>query len=203
MDKASDFFSDISKEFANQYLLNGDFKDRYKLWIYLIDKYSKGKKNAIDMGCGTGIFSFYIANKGIKVTGIDAAKNMIETALETLRERNNKNIDFKLVEIPDGLEKIKFEKVDMIISSSLLEYIDELSLTLDLFRNLLNKDGCLILSFPNRQSIYRIIEKFFYLLIKKPRYYKYVRNVLSLKCLESMLKKIGLSMVEFHYYGHE
>lgn len=44
--------------------------------------------NVIDVGCGTGALCYVLNEKGLKVTGIDAAQKMIEIASHKLRDSN-------------------------------------------------------------------------------------------------------------------
>lgn len=48
----------------------------------------------IDVGCGTGRFSFFIADKVEKIVGIDLSKRNIETANQTLSKKPNSKISF-------------------------------------------------------------------------------------------------------------
>ncbi len=45
-------------------------------------------KSVLDVGCGTGLFSYMIAKKGAKVTGIDYAKQAITIANKTYTHQN-------------------------------------------------------------------------------------------------------------------
>lgn len=48
----------------------------------------------IDVGCGTGRLSFFIADKVEKIVGIDLSKRNIETANQTLSKKPNSKISF-------------------------------------------------------------------------------------------------------------
>lgn len=50
--------------------------------------------NVIDVGCGTGRFSFLVADKVSKVVGIDLSKKNIEKANQTLSKNPNFKISF-------------------------------------------------------------------------------------------------------------
>src|SRR5262245_12964862 len=43
---------------------------------------------ALDLGCGTGVFSIYLAKQGYEVTGIDLVPKAIDWARERARNEN-------------------------------------------------------------------------------------------------------------------
>jgi len=50
-------------------------------FIYdLIQKYSPGTKNVLDLGCGTGGHDFLLAEKGYAMTGVDMSEEMLSIA---------------------------------------------------------------------------------------------------------------------------
>ncbi len=52
------------------------------------------KSTILDVGCGAGVKSRYLAGKGFKITGIDFSEKMIEIA-----KRESPDIDFDVVDI--------------------------------------------------------------------------------------------------------
>lgn len=65
----------------------------------LIEKYGVSKKGAIiDLGCGTGGHSIYLAKNGWSVKGIDKSSKMIEIAKEKAN-KENLSIDFSVGDI--------------------------------------------------------------------------------------------------------
>ena len=106
---------------------------------------------AIDIGCGEGYYSIYLASKGFNVMGIDLSKKAIQYAKENAAKHKVK-INFKVMDI-DNLKKIK-EKFDFILEWGVMhhimppqrqEYIEKVS-------NLLNKDGKYLSVCFNEQS---------------------------------------------------
>ena len=59
-----------------------------------IKKVIKPNSTIIDVGCGTGRFSFSVADKVKSVTGIDLSSKNIETANQTLQKNPNNKISF-------------------------------------------------------------------------------------------------------------
>jgi SAM-dependent methyltransferase len=59
-----------------------------------IKKVIGSNSTIIDVGCGTGRFSFSVADKAKSVTGIDLSSKNIETANQTLQKNPNNKISF-------------------------------------------------------------------------------------------------------------
>jgi 2-polyprenyl-6-hydroxyphenyl methylase/3-demethylubiquinone-9 3-methyltransferase len=193
------FFHTINaSRFDNHYHSKKSFTERYTLWTKLIDKYNFNNKRIIDIGCGSGVLSFYLATKNNTVIGIDGSPKMIELCCEKLDPKNT-NLSFVQKTIPFNSKK--FISFDGIICSSVLEYIKDVDATLDLFNELLIESGTLIVSVPNNLSLYRILEKLLFKIIKRPRYYKYVYNLYSFNKFKSLLKEKGFQVKEVSYYS--
>ena len=87
----------------------------YKKWADLIAKRlvkeQKGK-NILELGCGTGNFTFLMEEKGYQITGVDCSKEMVNVAISKARKYRYKS-KFGLQDIR-GLELDK--KYDCVIS---------------------------------------------------------------------------------------
>jgi 2-polyprenyl-6-hydroxyphenyl methylase/3-demethylubiquinone-9 3-methyltransferase len=167
----------------------------------VLDRHAVGAQSAIDLGCGSGVFTFYLADKGLRVVGIDAADRMIELCREEGRKRALQTVQFIKSELPK-LPNVELEKADLIISSSVLEYVGNLHETFSVIRNLLASNGTLIVSFPNSCSIHRWNVRLMFAIFRRPKYYRYVKNVLSRESLARMLEEHGLRIQEVKYYAH-
>lgn len=193
------FFHTINaSKFDNNYHHNKSFIERFTIWTKLIDKYNFNNKRIIDIGCGSGVLSFYLATKDNTVIGIDGSKKMIELCREKLDPKNT-NLSFIQKTIPFNPKKLI--PFDGIICSSVLEYIKDVDATLDLFNELLIETGTLMVSVPNNLSLSRILEKLLFKIIKRPRYYKYVYNLYSFNKFKFLLKEKGFKVKEVSYYG--
>lgn len=200
-DRVAKYFSGTAEEFAQRYSYAPDFQERFKVWTGLLDRHALGARSAIDLGCGSGIFTFYLADKNLRVVGIDAADRMIELCRAEGLKRGLQTVQFFKSELP-ALPDVSLEKADLIISSSVLEYVENLDEAFEVIRNLMTGNGTLIVSFPNSYSIYRWIQRLLFPIFRRPRYYRYVKNVLSADTLGRMLKKHGLQISEIRYYAH-
>lgn len=196
------YFSSITTEFDDYYKNKSDFIERFNIWKDILDKYICIKKNVLDIGCGSGVFSFYLAQKGINVTGVDAAENMIKLCEEKKSNFLLNNIEFHHSTLP-LLQGVPLTKYDVIICSSVLEYVDGIEDVFSLFKDILKPKGIIIFSLPNSDSIYRFIEKLTFKVINKPTYFKFVKNITTPDKMMLHLHKYNFKLIDIKYFGHQ
>lgn len=195
---AIDFHSEIAVEFDGKYVQSPQFQERYQVWTTLFERYINPGMNVIDAGCGSGIFSIYLALKKCIVVGVDGSEKMIELCNHYQRI-NDLKISFIQAILP--LESFEnFGKQDAILCSSVLEYIADYEIVIQQFKELLNPKGILIISMPNKDSWYRKIEKYIFKITQKPPYYQYIQHILTEKEFSTRLKYYGFELQEFTYY---
>ncbi|MBS3078618.1 methyltransferase domain-containing protein [Candidatus Pacearchaeota archaeon] len=145
------------------------------------DFIKNGKVNALDAGCGIGLYSFEIAKNGHSVTGIDLERNKIETA----RKISNK-IGAKVNFIEGDLTNLKInEKFDLILCSEVIEHIIDDYRVIENLSKIMNKNARLIITVP------RISEKSWKIDYKK---FGHVRPGYREEELKTMLEKYGLKV---------
>ena len=102
-------------------------------------------KRVLDVGCGTGIFTFLLEQYNPKrVVGIDLTEEMLGIAEEKKKERGSA-ATFVAGDASRIDEYIK-EKFDFIFSSTTTHYIDDLSRMFSGLADLLEDDGEMIFS---------------------------------------------------------
>lgn len=166
----------------------------YRHILQFIDKYSVGKRNIIDIGCGAGTLCFYIASKGINVLGIDISSSAIKVCQESSRSLNlDKLARFEVVNFP---EESVIGKFDLVIFTEVIEHLNNDSLALKKIFNMLNKGGIAIITTP---SLNAPLYKFGYAndFDKKVGHLRrYTIESLSKKCMDSGLEVIETEKVE-------
>lgn len=130
---------------------------------------------------------------------------MLKICKEKQEKSGLKNIDFKQYDIYE-LSRVlsKKRKADIIVCSSVLEYVDDLGKAINILSSLLKRRGVLIFSMPNRSSIYRKIEPIiyrYYRLTRRHHYYRYVKNVCTLDQMKEKVKNYNLTIIESDYYA--
>ena len=195
---AIDFHTDTAVEFDGKYVQSSQFQQRYEVWTQLFEQYIKPEMKVMDAGCGSGIFSIYLALKKCIVVGVDGSEKMIELCKKYSKVKNL-DISFRQVFLPFE-NSDNFDKQDVILCSSVLEYIADYEIVIQQFKGLLNTNGMLIISMPNKDSLYRKIEKYIFKLTGKPPYYKYIQHILTEKDFSKRLNYYGFELQELIYY---
>lgn len=95
-------------------------------------------KSVLDVGCGAGLLSKILLEKGYNVTVIDSDEKAIEIA-------KKKGIVGFVADITSWETD---EKFDCIVASDILEHITDDRLAIRRFHSLLKPEGCLIVNVP-------------------------------------------------------
>ena len=85
------FERENTKRYDNWYeSTEGRQADKLEKELFLKLVHPKKGETLLDIGCGTGHFSFWFHNLGLKVTGIDVSLNMLGAALGRLEHKEIK-----------------------------------------------------------------------------------------------------------------
>lgn len=114
---------------------------------------SKKVKSILDIGCGSGTISFYLASKGYKITGIDISNKAINICNKSANKLGLKNAKFEVCEFPNKIPKSRY---DLVFFSEVIEHLPNDELALQKIYKLLNPGGILFLSTPSKNApLYR------------------------------------------------
>lgn len=197
---ATEFHAEIVEDFNRKYYDSPDFIERKKVWEALLSKHIKSGATVLDAGCGPGVFSFYLAEQGCEVTSFDGAEAMIEFCKKNKQAKNIPNINFHHAYLPLS-KTVLNHQFDHIISSSVLEYVDEMDTAISSLGSRLKKDGLIFISLPNKQSFYKVIERLSYKMIGRPVYLRHSINTVRMEDLDTLMKKMGYEIVEHQFYS--
>ncbi len=126
----------------------------YHIVLSFIDKYLQPGMKVLDIGCGVGTISLYVASKGNEVFGIDISEKAINKARKSVEILGLKNASFKAINFLDTNLQDKF---DFIIFSEVLEHLPDEKLANDKIYELLKNDGIFFLTVPSKNApIHRI-----------------------------------------------
>ena len=189
------FHNYIAAEFTRKYALSAAFQERFVIFTSLFNQYIAPGSQVMDLGSGAGVFSAYLAKKGCVVTGIDGSEAMIALA-DAKKTSGRVRYIVASLPLPDTTE---FAPQDVILLSSVLEYVDDLSAMLNQVHTLLKSGGLLIASMPNRRSVYRRLERWLFRLTGLPRYFGHVRHTVTETAFTSQLASLGFDRVEIVY----
>lgn len=108
-------------------------------------------RKVLDIGCGSGSLTFYIAKQGFKVLGLDISQKAVKCCKLNARFLNLvEKTHFEVANFPEKFPKGKF---DLVICSEIVEHIKNDNECLLKIHNLLSKNGILIISAPSSNSL--------------------------------------------------
>ncbi|MBO5223928.1 MAG: class I SAM-dependent methyltransferase [Clostridia bacterium] len=109
----------------------------YKSWCDFVVKYLPKNGNGVDVGCGSGAFTFELAKRGFDVFGVDVSPEMVNIAQKNARKEALK-VDFAV----KNADELKLTtKVDFI--TAICDVVNYIKKPIDFFKNTYNnlKDG--------------------------------------------------------------
>lgn len=118
----------------------------YRLLINVLNKHIKKSMSVLDIGCGAGTISFYLASRGNKITAIDISKKAIIECRKSAKMMGLSNAVFAQSEFPKFNNSKKF---DAVIFTEVIEHLPNDKLALKKINSLLKNGGLLILSTPS------------------------------------------------------
>ncbi len=130
---------------------DSSFKARMKATIALI-KPKKEETVILDLGCGIGLYDFYILKKikNSTVLGIDISHKQIRLATELSKKVDSKRIAFKVLDVEkiDEKELGGFSKPNYILATEILEHLVDPKPFLRKVKNLCTEKTRIIFSVP-------------------------------------------------------
>jgi 2-polyprenyl-3-methyl-5-hydroxy-6-metoxy-1,4-benzoquinol methylase len=135
-----------------------EFEERFKLWRYAIDRLMPGGgegAKAIDLGCGPGHLTHALAARGFRTISIDGSGAMLARTRERLEQHGIAGADLRqlTLPLPPHLVDDLPGQAQLIVMSSVIEYIEDDEEMLRQCARLLAAGGHLVASFPNRRSV--------------------------------------------------
>lgn len=105
-------------------------------------------KQVVDIGCGGGILTEALAQRGALMTGIDMAEQSLKVARLHLHE-SDLEIDYQL-STAEAFAEHNAARFDVVACLEMLEHVPDPAAIIDAAVRLLKPGGCLILSTLNR-----------------------------------------------------
>jgi 2-polyprenyl-3-methyl-5-hydroxy-6-metoxy-1,4-benzoquinol methylase len=195
------YFSENVREFDDLYRSSPGFRERVELWDRLLQRHVVTGGRALDIGCGAGMFSFRLAALGQRVIGVDGAAAMVAHCNAERERLGLKDVQFREGRLP-RIDESGLAGADLVISSSVIEYVPELDETLALFARLVKPGGTLIVSMPNAHSFSRAYQRMRHAISPRSDVYRYILHFSSPEALSKRVRPLGLHFEEAHYYTH-
>jgi 2-polyprenyl-6-hydroxyphenyl methylase/3-demethylubiquinone-9 3-methyltransferase len=197
---AVSWHSQIAGDFDAKYASSPSFRERLTVWASLIENFAHAQARILDAGCGTGVLAFLAARRARSVIGFDASPEMIALAEAKKRNDGCDNVSFHIASL-ENLASLQQHRFDLILCSSVLEYIDDYWDAIDALAAHLAPGGVMIFSLPNGRSLYRRAERLIFHLTGRPAYYAYVRHVPTLASVREELSARSFELLESRFYA--
>ena len=151
----------------------------------------------LDLGCNTGSISFYMADRGCRVTGIDLAQNAIETAQRSATHLGIHNVDFMRLDfLQDWQEPAVF---DLVFCCHVVEHVPDDAGFVGKIAFSMKPGGKLLIIAPTKYSWFYRINM---LLHGKCEFDKSVGHLrrYTTPGLQQVVKSAGLKIKAVSYY---
>ena len=207
-ESVTDHFNRMAPTFITNYSNSLDFKERLEVWRRAIESSMAQIPDSslcLDMGCGDGSISRPVAKRGLRIVGFDQSEAMIALARRrAVEEGVESETEYVFAPLPLSEELIAAYKnsAGLIICSSVMEYIDDYERVLRQFHSLLKPGGMLLLSLPNRLSLYRIFERTRRrFLASQDSYLQHQRHQFNPNRMKPLLAAFGYRVFEEKYFS--
>lgn len=155
-------FDRASADYAAVARQRPEFSERFELFRTFIDTAlaalpaEHARPRAIDLGCGAGDLTWYLASKGFETYAVDGSESMLKSTQSRLEQEGQQAAALLPSELPfDPAPPASLPApVDLVVMSSVIEYLDDDALMFQQCRSLLRTGGTLAISFPNARSVY-------------------------------------------------
>lgn len=173
-----------------------------------LDRLSRApeKINVLDFGCGGGVLLSDLAELGVRVVGVDSSKTTIDEARVRFAAANGRA---KLEYLDSSSAENLYEQAyDIVVCTSVLEFVPDLGAMLSRLSSLVRSDGMLLISVPNRHSLLRKIERFIYRhpglfrrfsRFDRLNYLKHQQHQLTLHEVDQMATACGLRREQYRF----
>ncbi len=158
------FFDQESERWHCNYAAGGDMMDRPNRFLAALSGRVAPGAMVLDYGCGSGEIGAAMAASGFRVSGVDVASGMLQAANARLD-----GLGVALSQIEPG-KPLPFQdcSFDACITSSVLEYVDDLDQVLTEFARILRPGGWLLATVPDVRHFIRRREALMMAMAKVP-----------------------------------
>lgn len=137
---------------------------------------SVSEKRVLDIGCQYGVFSFYLHERGARVTGMDISEKWVARCNKEASARYPDG-DF-LFQVADAQDlSFEDESFDLVVCTEVVEHVDFPGKVVSEIHRVLEPEGVLVLGTPNTSSYY-------------VRLYKVLKRILPMKSIRWAIRKI-------------
>lgn len=158
MTPAHEHFDSRAKVYSKTASERPEFRERFGIFRDRIENLTQADSSgdiALDLGCGGGHLTAVLAANGYATVAFDGSSRMLELTQERMARDDLKRVVFRHQSLPFPVADVPYHhEVSLIVASSVIEYLNEDNLLLAQCAAMLSEGGHLLISFPNRRSIY-------------------------------------------------
>lgn len=160
------FFEKAASGWAARYDSDAAIHRRKDRFLEAVSARYPQSADVLDFGCGSGDITLYLAGAGHRLTGYDLSPAMIGQAVRADRDRIVRWAS-QASDVPDILP-FADASFDVVVASSVLEYVAELDLTLRQIARVLRPGGWLFATVPDMRDHFRRRERWLQLVLAIP-----------------------------------
>jgi 2-polyprenyl-6-hydroxyphenyl methylase/3-demethylubiquinone-9 3-methyltransferase len=202
------YFDRTAEAFSAKYAASPSFEERRRVWNRCIDMSLgalDGGALCLDVGCGDGSLSRSIVARGYRTVGIDQSTSMLSLARRRARSEgiadNAEYVEGTVPLSPEVVDRFR-GKAGLILCSSVLEYVDDYNGVLQQFNAMLCCGGRMIVSVPNRESMYRGVERLIRrVLPTRDSYLRHQRHQFRAGAFKAQLTEMSHGVVHEEYFA--
>jgi 2-polyprenyl-3-methyl-5-hydroxy-6-metoxy-1,4-benzoquinol methylase len=189
------WFDGVSAEFVG-FTRSAEFSQRVAVFVTAAasaPRPSDRRPRCLDLGCGPGELAVAFAARGFEVLGVDASPRMLDYARDAAA-RTGLPITFIQADLAGDLPALDFEP-ELVVCSSVLEYLDDPEALIERAAALLAPAGLLLASVPNWSSLARRQQEARYALLRRQTYVGQQHSRTTHRDLARMGERAGLELV--------
>ena len=107
-------------------------------------------KAVLDAGCGPGVYTEWLADRGAEVVGIDVCPRMVELARRRLAGRGS----FSVADLGGTLDFLPPGSFDLVVSALAMDYVRDWDTALGEFFRVLRAEGRLVFSIEHPSDVF-------------------------------------------------
>lgn len=160
-------------------------------------------KKIADVGCGGGILSYALAERGAVVLGVDLGQENLQAASIYAKQMGQDNLDFACVAV-ETLADEQAGRFDIVTCMEMLEHVPDPQSVIDACFKLLKPNGLLVMSTINRNAksyLFAIVGAEYVLRLLKKGTHEFNKFITPAE-LDKMATNSGfcrLDMIGLHY----
>jgi ubiquinone/menaquinone biosynthesis C-methylase UbiE len=148
-------------------VINFLFNDRLRRLAKMVDFSSDRKQVGLDVGCGTGYFTQYLAQRlngimiGIDVSIYDLCRAKVKARLRACHEKPTSHGTIEFIRCDITHLPFKKDSIDIVMCASVLEHINDLERAIKEIKDSMRKGGSLIAGYPIETRFFKALLRLF------------------------------------------